>query len=307
MDKENKEEKPGFFSSLKAKLRAFFSRKGKNDLIIENEANKKELGKPTGLNALANEVKNKEFDEIKKAKKRKKARRKITKKTVEELKKTVFGLKHKITALELDLANKKIGEEEFKRKMAETQTMLKLAELQDRNTNTLGLHPLHAKIKERVDAPRLERIEQKLDNLAEKHNVPEQEIQEHVEKVDVNKVLKSIDNLASMVELEKKSKQIEKLPVIVDPEHFGHSKNKEEIKTIAMDIKKNRIITDVDKILSMAQEKKKLTHDDVKSLGISQKNFNEYANILKQEGLVELNYSPLGSVYLKYIEHTEEE
>ena len=70
------------------------------------------------------------------------------------------------------------------------------------------MHPFYAKLKEKVDGPRLERIEQKLDNLMDKHNVDKEAIAEHAENVDVNKVLKSIDNLASMVELgEKKAKQ----------------------------------------------------------------------------------------------------
>lgn len=297
MQEENNPQKLDFFGRIKAKLNAFFSRKAG----LQGKQEEKRQIKFTGLNILANEVRDKEFKEIKKAKKRKKSKKRTTKKTVEELKKTIFELKDKINNLELDLANKKIGEEEFKRKMEETQNLLKQAEQQGRDSSIVSLHPLHEKIRQRVDAPRLERIEQKLDSLVEKHNVPGQEIQEHVEAVDVNKVLKSIDSLASMVELEKKSKEAEKLPY-VEPEHFGNAKNKEQIKTIAMEIQKHKIITDVDKILSLVQEKKKIGFNDIKDLGISQKQFKEYADILKQEGLVELGYTPIGSLYLKYIE-----
>ncbi len=300
-----------FFKTISAKLSRIFS--GSREKPISGSAivgEMKAASRSSGLGILADDLRHEEFREVKKEKiKKKSKRRKITKKTIQRLEKTIADLKSKMSALELDLANKRIGEEEYQRKKAETQLMLTQAEQDNigEKKQPLGLHPFYAKLKEKVDGPRLERIEQKLDNLMDKHNVDKEAIAEHAENVDVNKVLKSIDNLASMVELEKKSKQIEKLPVVVEPEHFGHKKNKESIKTMAVEIKKNRIITELDQILSMVQEKKKVTYDDVKSLGISQKNFKEYADILKQEGLVELNYSPLGAVYLKYVENIEEE
>lgn len=300
-----------FFKNISDKLSSIFSGSKKkqsvDSMAIEGM---KASNRDSGLRLIADDLKLGEFNKIKKEKMKKKGkRRKTAKKLIKKLEKTIDDLKKKMNLLELDLANKRIGEEEYLRKKAETQLMLTQAEqnsIVEKKQQPM-LHPLHAKLKEKADAPRLERIEEKLDNLMDKHNVDKDMIAEHTETVDVNKVLKSIDNLASMVELEKKSKQIEKLPVVVEPEHFGHKKNKEQIKTIAIEIKEHRIITDLDTILSLVQERKKLSYGDIKELGISEKDFKEYANILKQEGLVELGYSPLGSLYLKYIEKVEEE
>ena len=156
--------------------------------------------------------------------------------------------------------------------------------------------PFHGylKIKKKggIDEKKLKRLEKKIGEVAKKHNVAQKEIEEHVKKIETRKVISKAHELPKLEEIEKKVLKAAEPPA----EEAKPEAKKEEVKAIALEIKKHRIVTDFDKILSTVQQKGKITMNELnKSLGIEKKRLEECCGILEESGLIELDYPALGS------------
>ncbi|MFH1255854.1 MAG: hypothetical protein V1494_01045 [Candidatus Diapherotrites archaeon] len=162
-------------------------------------------------------------------------------------------------------------------------------------------HPLvkHGK-KFKIDEKKLRHLEKKVSALAKKHNVPEKEIQEHVKKIEAKKVILKAHELPNLEELEKRVLLASGLPAEAPKglKTIGApaASKAEEVKAIAVELKKHRIITDFDRVLSAVQGEGKTSVRVLNlELGIEKKTIDECCAILEESGLIEMRYPAIGS------------
>ncbi|MFH1225255.1 MAG: hypothetical protein V1676_05625 [Candidatus Diapherotrites archaeon] len=171
---------------------------------------------------------------------------------------------------------------------------------------------LEAKAGGKIDSERLAELEKKINALLKAHKISESDLGEKAGEMDTSKVIESFNKLIDLVELEKRAKRA---GVLQEPTNtlevsavgLGSPKKVEALKGIAIDLKKHRIVTDFDRVLSLIKEKKKMGLIEVAAtLGIDKKWAEECCEILEQSGLVEIVYPPFGKAGVRLSGYVEE-
>ncbi|MCX8158400.1 MAG: hypothetical protein N3D73_01920 [Candidatus Diapherotrites archaeon] len=158
---------------------------------------------------------------------------------------------------------------------------------------------LEEKAKGKIDENKLKELEQKLEFLVKQKNIPPNEIEKELNSLDTKSFVESFNKLVSLLEIEHKAKEIYSKPSYREIEKYGPIHEKEKIKGIIVELQKHRIITDLDKIVSYLSEKKKASTGEIsKVLNIDKKKVLDYAEILEDEGVVIINYLPIGDPLL---------
>jgi len=243
-------------------------------------------------------------------------------------------VKRMMKRLEYDYYKRHISEEEYKKRLAEYKT--KLAHLEESKKIIQKREELAAKIKApvpssdsatvskevkeaqgreevkssiekmieskaagKIDPKKIDSIEEKVTKLLKKYNIPESEIEKDIAALDKNRILQDFDKLINLIELEHRAKAMVKKEGIpkIEPQFREIHKKKEEIKAIAKEISKHKIVTDFDKVLSFIRKKGKTTPIDIgKKFGLKKKRLNEILEVLEENKLIVLSYPPIGSV-----------
>lgn len=160
---------------------------------------------------------------------------------------------------------------------------------------------LEEKARGKINESRLLEIEEKIDRLMKTYNVPQTEIERRIEDIDTTKVIDSFNKLINLIELEHKAKEIEASKPVGMPKAFTETaKEVEKIKGMAIELKKHRIVTDFDRIISLVNKRGKIKLGEIaKNLNISKKRAEECCNLLEEEGLVEIEYPAIGDVWVE--------
>ncbi|MFH1545650.1 MAG: hypothetical protein ABIE23_06225 [archaeon] len=150
----------------------------------------------------------------------------------------------------------------------------------------------------KVGETRLKKMEKKAEKLMSKYHIPEEEMEEAISKLGTKKLLADFDKLINLMELEHKTHE---LVEVVKPEkeksYIGSARPavKEEVKGVIRDIRKYRIITAFDKILSLVNQKGIAREKElVRELGMKKERVMECCEILKENGLLKIEYPPIG-------------
>ena len=163
---------------------------------------------------------------------------------------------------------------------------------------------LHEKATGKIDEEKLINVEGRLSNLMEKHNISEEDIEREMRKQAPHKVVGSVDKLVDMLELEKKANSAEKIETAMKVS--SPIKRIKEIKGIATDVKKHRIITDFDKVLMYILEKGKEDFGKIaKKVGMSRSRVDECCVILQKEGQIEIVYPTIGDPIAQTLDYAE--
>ncbi|HLC79451.1 MAG TPA: hypothetical protein VJG83_03390 [archaeon] len=166
---------------------------------------------------------------------------------------------------------------------------------------------LEQKAAGKINEGKLVELEAKVDLLMEKYKIPEKELEEKFGKVNTSNVLESIGRLINLIELERdanakiKPEKIQTaLPVT------ENAKQVEEVVGIATEIKKHRIVTDFDKLITLLVQKGRMKFTDIaKELSISMDKVEECCRILQQEKLIEVVYPPFGDALAQTLEYRQ--
>ena len=150
-----------------------------------------------------------------------------------------------------------------------------------------------------VTDERVAEIEGHIGGLMKKYSIPAA----GTEKSSLNKdrIIQDFDKLINIIELEKKAKKfVEEKPAETSRIEIPRvERKKEEIRAIAKEIKKYRIITDFDRVLSYVREKGKVSESQArKDLKMTAKQFKECRNILDKSELIKVIYPPIGGVQI---------
>lgn len=166
------------------------------------------------------------------------------------------------------------------------------------------------KARGKIDEEKLKELESRVGHIAAQYNIPAKEIEREVSSLDTRTMLESFNRLVSLLELEHKAKIIpekQKAASLREILQYGISKDLEkEVKGIAVELQKHRIVTDFDKIFSAITEKGKASIGNIsKNLGIEKKRVMECAEILESNGLVTINYPAIGDANIQLKDYVQ--
>ena len=126
------------------------------------------------------------------------------------------------------------------------------------------------------------------------------------ESLNKDRIIQDFDKLINLIELEKRAKKFsEETHMESSRIELPRMKRKQnEIKAIAKEIKKYRIVTDFDRVLSYVREKGKVSESmAIKDLKMAGKQFKECRNILDKSELIKVVYPPIGGLWLMDINY----
>jgi len=248
---------------------------------------------------------------------------------IEDFDEQITVTKELIKSLNMDFFKRRITEEEYRRKTLEYREKMKLLEIRRRNIlkaqsgtprvadNAREFAPvtatetkkavsqtkvhqiLRAKARGKIDDERLGELENKITELAKRYNLSEQELEQDVLNIDTNKTLESFNKLVSLIDLEREAnRRLNQVRIVGVPKAFKESaKEVEMVKGIATEIKKHRIVTDFDKIISIVNQQGNLKLSKLSAqLKIDKKTCAGLLSDLEDEGLLELKYPAFGEV-----------
>ena len=161
------------------------------------------------------------------------------------------------------------------------------------------------KAKGKIDRKKLEQLESKVGTLSTKYNIPAEEIEKGLQGSDTKTLLKSFSRMISLLELEHKAKLAEKgikeESTVKDLARYGISKEiKSEVKGVAVELKKHRIITDFDRILSLVHLEGRVKLGEIsKKEKIERNRVLECAEVLETSGLVNIVYPTIGDPFIQ--------
>ena len=230
-----------------------------------------------------------------------------------------YYLKRKITDSEFRVKMLEYKEKLFLLNMKKNEIEKKGPQTQKEQPQSIIEHPhasasqsvstiLREKAKGNIDEGKLKSIEEKLELLMRKYNIPSEEIESKVEGMETAKLIDSFNKLISLLELEKKAEQeLNKVYRIQTVTGFKESAKKvEEIKGIATELKKHRIITDFDRVLTLVDDEGRInTGNAAEQLAVPKKRIEECAEILEKDKLIELSYPPIGDAFMQIIDYKD--
>ncbi len=150
-----------------------------------------------------------------------------------------------------------------------------------------------------VTDERVAEIEEHIGELLKKYKIPTAGTER--ESLNKDRIIQDFDKLINLIELEKRAKKFaEEKPAETSRIELPRvERKKKEIKAIEKEIKKYRIVTDFDRVLSYVREKGKVSEGKArKELKMAKKQFKECRNILDKSGLIKIVYPPIGGVQL---------
>ncbi|MCR4368404.1 MAG: hypothetical protein NUV67_00690 [archaeon] len=161
---------------------------------------------------------------------------------------------------------------------------------------------LEEKSKGKLDSGKLVEAEQKIGQVMQKYGVSEGEIEKRLQNTSTGDLVASINKLVGIIELEraahKKSQEAEKIETAM--RFTEPMKQVEEIKGIATEIKKHRILTDFDRIFTFIAANGRVKMGQIsKELGIPRKRVEECCILLQKERQAEVNYPPIGDPFVQ--------
>jgi len=146
----------------------------------------------------------------------------------------------------------------------------------------------------------INKVEKKLDGLMKKYHIPANAISNRVNSMSGDKLIHDFQKLINLIE-EKKGQSTQELLKPFDVSIGLTSKKREKIIGKEKEIKKIRIETTFDRVLSLVQVKGSVKLNDVANqLGMKKKEVQECAEILENNHLIKLIYPAIGSVRLVY-------
>ncbi len=163
---------------------------------------------------------------------------------------------------------------------------------------------IRSKSEGKINEEKLLELEKRINDLMKKYDISEGEIEERLGNVSTSDLLESINKLISIIELERKTKlkeseeqQPKKIATamrVTEPVKIKQQ-SIEEIKGIATEIKKHRLITDFDKVVNFIAEKGKAKISEIsKETGINKKKVEECCKVLEKEKQIDLVYPAIG-------------
>lgn len=170
---------------------------------------------------------------------------------------------------------------------------------------------VHKIIEERtrgkIDDKKLRELESRIDNLVSKYNIHPSEIEKEVAEIDTKKLLGSYDKLVSLLELEYRTKLAESTSApdfgtstIKEFTKEGISKSiKNEVRGVAINLKKHRIITDFDRLFSLITSEGRVRLDiAAKKLEMDKGAVLNCAEVLEDDCLVNIVYPTIGDPFI---------
>lgn len=221
-------------------------------------------------------------------------------------------------SMEIDYFKHLISQQEFRDRVIELRQKKHLLELKKKRLLEKGYveraetqameeekpdirRIIEEKASGRINEKRLIQLENKIEELLRKYNIPKKEIAEDILGIDKDKIISDLDKLINLIELEHGTKKLESQTIKPEkietavPKEF--EKRREEVKAIATEITRHRIITELDKILEIVKQKGKTTDLEIaKTLNASKKQVAEWVAVLEENKLVKLNYPPFGGL-----------
>ncbi|MFH1391218.1 MAG: hypothetical protein ABIH20_02810 [Candidatus Diapherotrites archaeon] len=166
---------------------------------------------------------------------------------------------------------------------------------------------LEKKAQGKIDEQKLGELEGKVERLMKQYNISENEIEKKLGNTETGDLVASVNKLVSILELEKKANQTLNPEKIETAMRFTTPmKKKEEVKGIVTEIKKQRIVTDFDKVLNYISKNEEAKMGKIaKELNIPRKRVEECCNLLEKEKQVLLLYSPIGDAVVMTPDHKE--
>jgi len=160
---------------------------------------------------------------------------------------------------------------------------------------------IEAKASGIINEDKLKEIEEHIEGLMKKYNIPENELEGDIGAIRTEHLLEDLEKLIDIMELEHRTLGL----VEEGPGEFAPARIKrEEAKAIIKEIKKHRIVTDFDRILQLVNEKGRVRLTDViKQLGVERKRADEVLEILEDENQVRVDYSPVGGAWISAFEY----
>ena len=156
---------------------------------------------------------------------------------------------------------------------------------------------LEHKAEGKIDHQKLVELEAKMGQLMERYSIPEKQIEDSLKDTSTQNLVESINKLLSIIELEKKADSKLKEPERIETamRFTTPMKQIDEVKGIATEIKKHRIVTDFDRVLMYILENERASFGKIsKELGIPGKRVEECCKILKDESQIEVIYPVVG-------------
>ncbi|MCR4334942.1 MAG: hypothetical protein NUV57_00195 [archaeon] len=166
---------------------------------------------------------------------------------------------------------------------------------------------LEEKAKGKIDEQKLEELEGKVSSLMKQYHISEGEIEKKLGNTETGNLVASVNKLVSILELEKKTNQTLQPEKIETAMRFTTPlKMKEEVKGIVTEIRKQRIVTDFDKVLNYIYKNEEAKMGKIaKELNIPRQRIEECCNLLEKEKQVLLFYSPIGDVVVMTPDYKE--
>jgi hypothetical protein len=158
------------------------------------------------------------------------------------------------------------------------------------------------KAKGKIDEKKLGKLETKIEGLASKHKISASEIEKGLKGENTRTILASLNRLISLMELEHKA-DVAAAGRPAAPEVAGYRKKmpvEREIRGVAIEVGKHRIVTDFDKVFSLIKSQGRERLGTIsKKLSIGRKRVLECAEILEGGGLVTITYPTIGDPYIQ--------
>jgi hypothetical protein len=154
-----------------------------------------------------------------------------------------------------------------------------------------------------VDPKILESMEAKLQEISEKYNISEKAMVSNLKKFGTDRIIEDFDKLIRLIETEHEEKKKAAEEKKEEKMRFDSvskdlaEKKKEKDKGIQKEVQVEKLETDFDRIENFVNENGRVKAGQVaRALNINPKLVEECARILEQNGLVKIEYPPVGDV-----------
>ncbi len=233
----------------------------------------------------------------------------------------IADTKELMASLENMYLKRQISEDAYRDKLLQYQQRLKELQLLQKGGQKVSepkfsTPSVQALIEEKghegnVKNEELKKVEQKVSGLMNKYNIPESEISREIQKIDKGNLVEGMDKVIDLIEMEQKTHQM--MQQLLDKKGKASEggmvkgvaeagmpkKPVKEVKALALEVHKQRIITDFDRILEYVNENKKTGVTQLaKELNMEKQQVAEYAAILSDKHLLELKYPAFGELQL---------
>ena len=164
-----------------------------------------------------------------------------------------------------------------------------------------------------ISKNQIDSLEQKLNELLRRYNIPENVVAPHLQTLDSASLLNDFQKLIGLIETKKENAATELIrPAPEFDVRAGIiAKKREKIVGKEKAIKKIKIETSFDMLLNLVQVKGLISMPDAaKQLGLNKDEIKKCAEILELNKLITLVYPPIGPVklvYPKYLQWKEQE